>query len=417
MSELAAVLLKLKLVNREQIEEAADAQILNGGRLGTNLVELGHLSEQQLAEALQTLHRLPALHGEIEPHANALLLIKPEWCDKHNLVPLRVEGNKLYIGLLQPYSPEQLKLLGDRLALEVQQIIIPEFRMNQLLRKYAKAFRPVRPIDLTHAAQKAKADAEAEAQKPPDELMSEDEFQQLYAQALSGGRHTDLDQAHAEHAATDHTAPSHEDHPDSPLRGMAPVKPPMTLQPSPALPASRPAEKSGPARMEPLSFAEAQSMLAQIHDREGIAHVVMRFAASKFTRAVLFTIHGEVATGWEGVGDGLAGNRARRVAIPISPEGTLKLVRESRSHFIGPLKRDAAIEGFFKLIGGAPKTSLVMPILARGRVVNFVYADNGANQPTTPDISELLILTQRVGRAYEEFLARKKAQTLSLAQP
>lgn len=412
MSELANVLMQMKLVNRSQVEEAIDAQILNGGRLGTNLVELGHLTEQQLADALQTLHRVPALHGEIIPQQGALQMIKPEWCDKHNLVPLRLEGPRLYIGLISPYTAEQLRLLGERLNLEVQQMLIPEFRMNQLLRKYAKAFRPVRQVDLTHAAQANRSSDVAEEAKGAGELMSEEEFQQLYAQALTGGRHSSIDDAHAEHDAKPNVA--HEDHAQSPLHG---IHPPTAspLPPSPLMGMVQSAAQK-PVPVEPLSFVEAQAALSTISDREGVAHVVMRFAAGKFARALLFTLHGEMANGWEGVGEGFAGNRARRIALPIAPGGPFRLVRESRSHFIGPFKPDAGIDAFFKLAGGAPQTALLMPILAKGRVVNFLYADHGANKPTTPDIGELIILTQKVGRAYEEFLAKnKQAKMAALA--
>jgi hypothetical protein len=46
-------------------------------------------------------------------------------------------------------------------------------------------------------------------------------------------------------------------------------------------------------------------------------------------------------------------------------------------------------------------------------VVNFLYADHGPGKPTSPDISELMILAQKVGRAYEEFLARNKQAKLA----
>jgi hypothetical protein len=411
MSELANVLLQSRRVTRGQLEEALDAQILNGGRLGTNLVELGHLTEKQLADALQTLHRIPAIHGEIVPHEGALHLVKPQWCDKHNLVPLRLEGKRLYIGLLSPYTPEQIRLLGERLGVEVQQVIIPEFRMNQLLRRYAKAFRPVRQIDLTHAAQ-LNADPGAEKAKPAEELMSEEDFQKLYAQALSGGRHSNLEAAHAEQ--TEHDAADAEDADQADEIELTEEPAEVHLPASPVLAA---VPHSKPPQMEALTFAQAQAALAQIHDRDGVAQVVMRFAAGKFARALLFTLHGELATGWEGVGETLAGNRARRVAVPLTPGGPFKLVRDSRSHFIGPLKRDAGLDAFWKLAGGAPLTALLMPILARGRVINILYADHGAQLPTTPDIAELMILSQKVGRAYEDFLARhKQAKFAALAK-
>jgi len=400
MNELATLLLQRRLISRAQLEEALDSQILNGGRLGTNLVELGQVTERQLADALQAVSGVPALHGEIVPTEAALQVIKPEWCNRHNLMPLRIEGRRLYIGLLTPYSPVELGRLAERLGMEVSQLIIPEFRMNQLLRRYAKAFRPVRPVDLTHAA--ALDEARATATAPAaDELMSEEAFAQLYAQALSGGRHSSLAAANAEHARAAGEPPE-----PSPLQGIRPAS-------SPARPAASPLDRAIEAAMAPLTFAQAQAALADIHDRDGVAQVVLRFAAGKFERALLFTLHGEVATGWCGAGGALAGAGARRVAVHLAAGSPFKLVRDSRAHFLGPVKADASTAAFFKAAGGAPLTALLMPILARGRVINILYADGGPKVPTVPDIGELMILSQRVGRAYEDVLARNKRERLA----
>src|SRR6185312_278827 len=98
---------------------------------------------------------------------------------------------------------------------------------------------------------------------------------------------------------------------------------------------------------------------------------------------------------------------------PMAPGGPFALVRKSASHFIGPIKSDPGVDAFFKFAGGAPQTALLMPILARGRVVNILYADHGPQKPTTPDIGELMILVQKVGRAYEDFLAKHKQAKLA----
>ena len=195
--KLGSWLLGQGWVTREQLEEALDAQVLDGGRLGTNLVELGYLPEQRLADALHNLHRIPTAYGEVQPHEQALGFLKAEWCDQHNILPLRLEGRTLYLGVTTPYTGAQADELGRRLGVTVSQVVLPEFRMNQLLRKHAHAFRPVRAIDLSHAATGTAEKAKAELTRTA-ELMSEEEFQSLYAQALTGGRAHTVDDAAAD---------------------------------------------------------------------------------------------------------------------------------------------------------------------------------------------------------------------------
>jgi hypothetical protein len=65
---------------------------------------------------------------------------------------------------------------------------------------------------------------------------------------------------------------------------------------------------------------------------------------------------------------------------------------------------------FYKLLGGGfPTTAVILPLLVRGKVVHLLYVDNGANQLTPPDVGELLILSQSVGRSYEAMMRRRKS--------
>jgi hypothetical protein len=390
--------------------------VINGGRLGTNLVELGLLTEEKLADALQAQHQLPAAHGEILPKPEALELIKGEWCDRHNLLPLRVEGDRLYLGVTTPYPNDQAAELGRRLGKTLQQLVIPEFRMNQ------------RPVDLRFSSQQPDAAQAAGGGGAGSELMSEEEFQSLYANALTGGRASSLDDIRSEEfealpaSAGQARPPTPAPVPPAQVVAGAPV-PAFGSSPSdhihlerrdpsnaPVPPDADRRSRSQPAApvLLPISFAEAQSELQKIEDRDGVARVVMRFASTKFKRALLLTLQGQVAVGWEGAGEGLTGARAKRIAVPLGGKSPFTLVRDSRSHFLGPLRRDANIAAFFRLLGGPAQTSILMPILAGGRVVNILYCDSGPNVPTTPDIGELLILSQKVGRSYEAMIARRK---------
>ena len=55
-------------------------------------------------------------------------------------------------------------------------------------------------------------------------------------------------------------------------------------------------------------------------------------------------------------------------------------------------------------IAGQPTTAVMMPLLARGKIVHILYVDSGPNRLTPPDVGELLILSQAVARSYEALI-------------
>ncbi|NTX56869.1 general secretion pathway protein GspE, partial [Myxococcus sp. CA039A] len=190
---LGEQLLKDGLVTAEGLEEALEAQVVHGGRLGTNLVELGLVSEVDLARVLGSLHNSAFASGEMVPDPKALELVPANQADDKELLPMRVDATRLSVAVVNPHDFETLDAIAFKTGKRVVPVVIPEFRMNQLLRRYTKAFRPLRAIDMNAVRPRPKpgspqAEAEiAKAQEKPPDLMSEEEFQSVYAQALRGG--------------------------------------------------------------------------------------------------------------------------------------------------------------------------------------------------------------------------------------
>jgi hypothetical protein len=86
------------------------------------------------------------------------------------------------------------------------------------------------------------------------------------------------------------------------------------------------------------------------------------------------------------------------------------MVRDLRSHFLGPMKKTPGMTTFYSLLGGGfPTTAIVLPLLVRGKPVHLLYLDHGPNELTPPDIGELLIVSQSVSRSYEALIARRQA--------
>ena len=447
---LGELLLQEKIITPEALEEALESQVIHGGRLGTNLVELGLLSEQELARLLGKQHNVASASGEMVPDPRALELVDINEADEKDYLPMRVDATRMSVAVINPEDLETLDALAFRTGKRVVPVVIPEFRMNQLQRRYCKAFRAMRAIDM-NAVRPSRAQQQAEkaaAAEQSADLMSEEEFQSLYAQALTGGGAPvgaepvlDLVEMVEEEAP----APIVEGYvTEAPvelpplelpellpealvLEEAPPAVPPRVLTVPPVAPPKPPPPVAAPPPVAsvrprapvvvapeppptPLTFAEAQAELGRSLDREQVATTVLRFALGKWKRSLLLSVQGNLVTGWRGMGQGVREAAVKRIGIGLQAPSTFRLVRDTRSHYVGPVRRDAASGLFYKLLGGDyPTTAVILPLLVRGKLVHLLYVDNGPGQLTPPDVGELLILSQGVNRSYEAMIRRRKS--------
>lgn len=435
---LGELLLKEKLVTREGLDEALESQVVNGGRLGTNLCELGLIQEKDLARLLGTLHNCAFASGEMQPDPRAIELLDGQFLDDKDMLPMRVDPTRISVAVINPHDYASLDAIAFKTGRRAVPVIIPEFRMNQLLRRHCKAFRNIRPIDLNTIVPSKTLKTKQDGPKPmeAEELINEEEFQKLYAQAMVGG------QGEAEVLAEVEVVPEPAPRPVQPIpTGTQPGvqrPPPAQSAPRPATPLAAPPPVvppplaapvlqavanpgvAAPAPVAalppeppptPLTFPEAQKELGLVSSREDVARTVLRFGLGKWKRALLLSVQGDLVTGWHGMGHGVRSKAVQRIGISIrGGHGTFRLVRDTRSHYIGPMKRDAGTAVFYKLLGGDfPTTAVLLPLLVRGKVVHILYVDNGPGKITPPDIGELLILSQSVARSYEAMISRRKS--------
>jgi hypothetical protein len=342
------------------------------------------------------------------PDPRALELVDLNHADEKDYLPMRMDATRMSVAVINPHDIETLDALAFKSGKRVVPVVIPEFRMNQLQRRYCKAFRAMRAIDM-NAVRPSRAQQEAQkaAEEPTADLMSEEEFQALYAQALTGGGSPVGAEPVLELVET---VVGEEEAPAPVVQGYVPEEPVQPEEPVRTQP-SVPVEVVAPAPvLTPLTFAEAQAELARSSDREDVATTVLRYAVSKWQRSLLLSVQGSLVTGWRGMGKGVREGSVRRIGISLQGPSTFRLVRDTRSHYIGPVRRDAASGFFYKLLGGGyPTTAVILPLLVRGKLVHLLYVDNGPGQLTPPDVGELLILSQSVGRSYEAMIRRRKS--------
>ena len=419
---LGEMLVKEGACSDAAVRDALKNQIIFGGRLGTNLLEIKAVSEEALARALGRQHALASLCGEMQLDPRATALLTPEIADRTDAIPYVLADRRLALIVVDPRNLAMLDEVAFATGKQVHPIVVPEARVWALLRRHYAIDRHLRGIDVDFARIEAKIDSArgvpGEPRRAPeptraaqgDDLIDQGAFEAIYGpQAKAAASTPPLAPAPPESAA----APPDDIvelvdliEPSAPPAVPAEVLAALSQQPGHVPPARlAPVHTAEPS---PLSFAEASRFLEGVDERDAIAKTVLRYARSKFRRAVLLTVHRGAAHGWAGLGEKLGPQAVRRMHLALGTPGILETVVATRAHYLGPIpKTDANIRLLKALGGGVPGNAFLVPILAVGRVVNVFYADNGKGSVVdASDVGELLILATRIAKSYDALLAR-----------
>ena len=122
---IGELLLNAGVITEQQLDEALRAQVMWGGRLGTNLVELGALNLDEMARALGTQHGLPAALRDHFSRADRELQNKlpRELAEQFLCVPLMRAGKRIVIATCSPLSDKAVALVAGQLDINRQMIV------------------------------------------------------------------------------------------------------------------------------------------------------------------------------------------------------------------------------------------------------------------------------------------------------
>jgi type II secretion system (T2SS) protein E len=155
---LGRILRDRGIVSERQLEEAIQHQVLYGGRLGTNLFELGFITEERLQDALSRAHGVAAAELDVKDiDSEALSVLPKTLAARYKVFPYRVKGKTLFLLMVDPSDHEAVAQVGFSLGYIVKPYVIPEFRMVQLLRDYYGVDERWRFNDTRKAATPVKA--------------------------------------------------------------------------------------------------------------------------------------------------------------------------------------------------------------------------------------------------------------------
>ncbi len=147
--KLGELLISKKMITRQQLEKALEAQQMSGGKLGTNLIELGMVKDTVLVQVLAEQLRAPAAKlGDFEGIPRTILdLVTAGFAEKHCLIPFKMDQN-LHVAISDPGDVAAVDELGFKSGKRVQLVVAPEVWILAALERFYNIARPQRYADV-----------------------------------------------------------------------------------------------------------------------------------------------------------------------------------------------------------------------------------------------------------------------------
>ncbi|MFA4828327.1 MAG: type II secretion system protein GspE, partial [Thermodesulfovibrionales bacterium] len=102
-AKLGQILIAAGVITEEHLKEALALQKKSSGRLGTNLVKLGHVTEDKLVTFLSKQYGVSAINlADYKIDASVLKLVPADMAKKYMMMPVARVGATLTVAMADP---------------------------------------------------------------------------------------------------------------------------------------------------------------------------------------------------------------------------------------------------------------------------------------------------------------------------
>ena len=164
---LGDLLVREKIINPQQLEQALREQKRSGGRLGSVLIKLGFLSDEEVTNFLSRQYGVPAINLQyFEIDSSVTKLIPEETARKHHILPLSRVGASLTIAMVDPTNVFAMDDIKFMTGFNIEPVVASETSIMEGIDKaYAAAAVPEANLDEIMASMGEEADVELQAEE------------------------------------------------------------------------------------------------------------------------------------------------------------------------------------------------------------------------------------------------------------
>jgi type II secretion system (T2SS) protein E len=440
-------------ITEEQLQRALQDKAFFGERLGNSLIKLGLLDEDTLGEYLaeQTRTRYaPAQRLENVP-PEVIAAVPARLAVKYCIVPIAIERRRLHLAMRDPKDLIALDEIAFLTGLPIEPYVATEFRLIRAIERHyninigTRAI-PVAPGPADPARPKGGPRPVIVQPLPEPEMgldglplnAQPEDLDQPFVGSTGSGPPPAMETPEAVPSSLEAWREQTDGRParhsptaprpggatpvGRPAAGVRDAVAPARSSPAPAATPPRPspgAPRPGPVAVVPSVAAEpsppastlesVSGRLRQAETRDEVFDAVLDFTVGQFSRAALFVVQQDRVLGWSGRGGGLQPSRVRNVIVPLDRPSLFVFFRTGGDYFYGPVPDLPANAKFYLDLGCPPPARvLLVPLKITDKPAVILYADNGPDATTAPDIARYRRLLKKAALALEILILRNK---------
>lgn len=137
VARIGEILIRENRITPEQLNRALDHQKANGGKLGSALVKLGFLTDDDVTSALSVQYGIPSIKlADVEIEPEVLKLIPMDTALKHKVLPLARMGSSLTLAMSDPANVFALDDVKFMTGLNVEPVLAAESAIEATVKKF-----------------------------------------------------------------------------------------------------------------------------------------------------------------------------------------------------------------------------------------------------------------------------------------
>ncbi len=399
-------------ITREQLMRALRNQKVLGGRLGTCLLEIEALTEEQLSSALAEQYGVPfATPEDLRGIPDDVLELLPAKVARRcRAIAFHSSSTQVKVALIEARNLAIQDEISFVIGKRIRWHVAPELRVIEALEKHYGEECPSRLAKLLDKMNRSRfLWARESAAISPPATGAKGRQDQLSWDARIAGVASESTEAPGPAGAPDSAAveltPLQLPAPEMPA-AVAPPSPPSARlpSPSPSLAKAGPPGSPGAAVAKPaeltvaphhrLTVQETEQRLLRPSERDDVARALLDFAAGLAQKTVLFVVRKDEIASWFWSGEGIDEPKLAAFRLPLRQPSVFAGLKQSGAMFRGRL---SPMPAHLALVGSLGERALsgsvlVLPVRVKDRLVAalFLASDESGGLELTPeDLAEL----------------------------